>query len=92
MFNSAIVFDERFCLGWCDSQERTATSAANLATQAPLPVRGKVGWNDNKCQALSLAPSRSFFLFLFFFQIHLFIPPSQSAGAFPPGLEAVAPC
>lgn len=32
MFNSAIVFDERFCLGWCDSQEGAATSAANVAT------------------------------------------------------------
>lgn len=44
MFNSAIVFDKRFCLD-CDPQE--GTSVANLAYM--LYLWKKVGWN-NKCQ------------------------------------------
>lgn len=43
MFNSAIVFDKRFCLD-CDPQE--GTSVANLAYM--LYLWKKVGWN-NKC-------------------------------------------
>ena len=44
MFNSAIVFDERFCLDW---DPQGGTSVANLAYM--LYLWKKVGWN-NKCQ------------------------------------------
>lgn len=48
MFNSAIVFDERFCL---DCNPQGGTSVANLAYM--LYLWKKVGWN-NKCQVKSV--------------------------------------
>lgn len=56
MFNSAIVFDERFCLD-CDPQG--GTSVANLAYI--LYLWKKVGWN-NKCQVWVWACSHKKYL------------------------------
>ncbi len=56
MFNSAIVFDERFCLD-CDPQG--GTSVANLAYI--LYLWKKVGWN-NKCQVWVWAYSHKKYL------------------------------